>query len=107
MPRTPTKAELAGAYGRVIPDLVRPDLRVLLVGINPGLWSGWSGLHFGRPTNRLWVTLYEAGLTDRRLRPEQTDELLRAGIGVGTWSTGPPPAPTSSATRRSGPASRG
>ena len=37
---------------------------------------GLVGLHFGRPTNRLWVTLYEAGLTDRRLRPEQTDELL-------------------------------
>ncbi len=80
--RTPTKAELAGAYGAVIPDLVRDDLRVLLVGINPGLWSGWSGLHFGRPTNRLWLTLYASGLTDRRLRPEQTDELLRAGIGV-------------------------
>ena len=82
MSRSPTKAELAGAYGTVIPDLVREDLRVLLVGINPGLWSGWSGLHFGRPTNRLWVTLHEAGLTDRKLRPEQTDELLRAGIGV-------------------------
>jgi len=80
--RTPTKAELAGAYGAVIPDLVREDLRVLLVGINPGLWSGWSGLHFGRPANRLWLTLYESGLTDRRLLPEQTDELLRAGIGV-------------------------
>jgi len=80
--RTPTKAELAAAYGKTIPDLVREDLRVLLVGINPGLWSGWSGLHFGRPANRLWLTLYESGLTDRRLRPEQTDELLRAGIGV-------------------------
>lgn len=82
MGRSPTKAELAGAYGRVVPDLVRADLRVLLVGINPGLWSGWAGLHFGRPSNRLWVTLYEAGFTERKLRPEQTDELLRAGIGV-------------------------
>ena len=80
--RGPSKAELAGAYGRVVPDLVRQDLRVLLVGINPGLWSGWAGLHFGRPSNRLWVTLHEAGFTDRKLRPEQTDELLRAGIGV-------------------------
>ena len=82
MGRGPSKAELAGAYGRVVPDLVRQDLRVLLVGINPGLWSGWAGLHFGRPSNRLWVTLHEAGFTDRKLRPEQTDELLRAGIGV-------------------------
>ena len=82
MPRTPTKAELAGAYGTVIPDLVAADLRVLLVGINPSLWSGWSGLHFGRPTNRLWITLYEAGFTDRKLCPEETDALLAAGIGV-------------------------
>jgi len=80
--RNPTKAELAGAYGKVIPDLVAPGLRVLLVGINPSLWSGWSGLHFGRPSNRLWITLYEAGFTERRLHPEETDALLAAGIGV-------------------------
>lgn len=59
--RRPTKAELAAAYRAVIRDLVGPDLKVLPVGINPSLWSGWSGLHFGRPTNRLWITLHEAG----------------------------------------------
>jgi TDG/mug DNA glycosylase family protein len=81
-PRTPTREELQAAYGREIPDLVAPDLRVLLVGINPSLWSGWSGVHFGRPSNRLWPTLHEAGLTPRRLVPEDTDELLDAGIGI-------------------------
>jgi TDG/mug DNA glycosylase family protein len=80
--RNPTKAELAGAYGKVIPDLVASDLRVLLVGINPSLWSGWSGFHFGRPSNRLWITLHEAGFTDRKLHPEDTDALLTAGIGI-------------------------
>ena len=78
----PTRQELQAAYGREIPDLVRPDLRVLLVGINPSLWSGWSGRHFGRPSNRLWPTLHEAGFTARRLRPEDTGELLIAGIGI-------------------------
>jgi TDG/mug DNA glycosylase family protein len=82
VPRNPTKAELAGAYGTVIPDLVAADLRVLLVGINPSLWSGWSGFHFGRPSNRLWLTLAQAGLTERRLHPEDTEDLLKAGIGV-------------------------
>jgi double-stranded uracil-DNA glycosylase len=80
--RGPTKEELAGAYGRAVPDLVGPGLRVLLVGINPSLWTGWSGFHFGRPSNRLWPTLHEAGLTDRRLRPEDAPELLAAGIGI-------------------------
>jgi TDG/mug DNA glycosylase family protein len=80
--RRPTKQELAGAYGRTLPDLVAPGLRVLLVGINPSLWSAWSGYHFGRPSNRLWRTLHEAGLTPRRLVPEDTDALLAAGIGI-------------------------
>jgi len=78
----PTKAQLAAAYGREIPDLVGPGLRVLLVGINPSLWSGWSGHHFGRPANRLWRTLHEAGLTARRLQPEDHAELLASGIGI-------------------------
>jgi TDG/mug DNA glycosylase family protein len=78
----PSKVQLAEAYGRVIPDLAGPGLRVLLVGINPSLWSGWSGRHFGRPSNRLWPTLHEAGFTDRRLRPEEQSELLAAGIGI-------------------------
>jgi TDG/mug DNA glycosylase family protein len=65
-----------------VPDLVAPGLRVLLVGINPSLWSGWSGYHFGRPSNRLWLTLHQAGLIPRRLVAEDTDELLAAGIGI-------------------------
>ena len=78
----PTKQQLADAYDRTLPDLVAPGLRVLLVGINPSLWSGWSGYHFGRPSNRLWTTLHESGLTPRRLAPEDTAELLAAGIGI-------------------------
>ena len=80
--RRPTRQELEAAYGRAVDDLVGPGLRVLLVGINPSLWSGWSGHHFGRPSNRLWQTLFEAGFTTRRLRPEDTGELLAAGIGI-------------------------
>ncbi len=80
--RRPTEAELQAAYGRQIPDLAGPGMRLLLVGINPSLWSGWSGYHFGRPSNRLWTTLHQAGLTPRRLRPEEAPELLSAGIGI-------------------------
>lgn len=78
----PSRADLLAAYGATIPDLVGPRLRVLLVGINPSLWSGWAGLHFARPGNRLWRTLHEAGFTDRLLDPTETDALLAAGIGV-------------------------
>jgi TDG/mug DNA glycosylase family protein len=55
---------------------------VLLVGINPSLYSGWSGHHFARPGNRLWRTLAEAGFTDRILLPSETAALVDAGIGI-------------------------
>ena len=81
-PPRPTAAELQAAYGRTVPDLVGPGLRVLLCGINPSLWSGAVGLHFARPSNRLWPTLHAAGFTTRRLEPHETGELLAAGIGI-------------------------
>jgi len=78
----PTRADLLGAYGREIPDLVGPSMRILLVGINPSLYSGWTATHFARPGNRLWRTLHEAGLTERRLHPSESDAILAAGLGI-------------------------
>ena len=78
----PTRADLLSAYDRVIPDLVGPGMRVLLVGINPSLYSGWTGRHFARPGNRLWRTLHEAGFTDRIVHPAQTDAIVAAGLGI-------------------------
>ncbi len=78
----PTQAELAAANGRTIADVIAPGLRVLFVGINPGLYSGWSGYHFARPGNRFWPTLHAAGFTPRQLAPAEQMELLRHRCGV-------------------------
>jgi double-stranded uracil-DNA glycosylase len=78
----PTAAELRAAAGRAIPDVMRPGLDVVFVGINPGLYSGATGHHFARPGNRFWPTLHRAGLTPRQLAPDETAELLRLGIGI-------------------------
>ena len=80
--KRPTPAELQAAYGAVIPDLVGPGIRVLLVGINPSLYSGWTATHFARPGNRLWRTLHEAGLTDRQLHPSESEAIVAAGLGI-------------------------
>jgi TDG/mug DNA glycosylase family protein len=80
--RRPSREELAAAAGTTIPDLVAPGLKVLFVGINPGLWSGATGRHFGNPGNRLWRVLHEAGFTPRRLLPSDADELLALGYGI-------------------------
>ena len=78
----PSRDELQAAYGRTVPDLVAPGLRVVLCGINPSLWSGVVGYHFARPSNRLWPTLHLAGYTPRRLHPSETASLLACGLGV-------------------------
>src|SRR5689334_23439137 len=66
-PWRPTPAQLASAAGRRVPDLLVPGLRILFVGINPGLWSGAVGHHFARPGNRFWKVLHAARFTDRML----------------------------------------
>jgi len=68
--------------GRTIPDLAAPRLRVLFCGINPGLVSGATGLHFARPGNRFWKVLHAAGFTDRILDPADQRELLDLGLGI-------------------------
>ena len=78
----PTRDELAAAHDRTIPDVLAPDLDVLFCGINPGLYSGFTGHHFARPGNRFWPALHASGFTPRLLRPAEQDELPSFGLGV-------------------------
>jgi TDG/mug DNA glycosylase family protein len=78
----PTKAELQAAYDNAIPDTIGPGLRVLFCGINPSLWSGWSGHHFARPGNRFWPALHRSGFTPRLLDPAEDEALLALGLGI-------------------------
>jgi TDG/mug DNA glycosylase family protein len=77
-----TPLEETPAAGKPLPDVVADDLDVLFCGINPSLMSAARGHHFARPGNRFWPALHLAGLTPRRLTPEEDRELLRHGLGV-------------------------
>lgn len=81
-PWKPTKQQLERAVSKTVPDLVAPDLRVLFVGINPGLYTAAVGHHFARPGNRFWKVLHLSGFTPRQLSPFEEQELLQYGIGV-------------------------
>ena len=59
-----TRAELEAFRGREVDDLVGPGLRLLFVGINPGLWTAAVRTHFAHPTNRFYPALAAAGITD-------------------------------------------
>ena len=78
----PTKAQVAAAVGRTVPDLIRPHLKVLFCGINPGLYSGATRHHFARPGNRFWPALHAAGFTQRLVSPWDEHLLLEAGLGI-------------------------
>ena len=79
------KLDLEAARDRTIPDVLPPlgePLRVLFVGINPGLYSAATGHHVARPGNRFWPALHLSGFTDRQLRPAEQAELARDGLGI-------------------------
>lgn len=78
----PTRADLLASAGKTVPDVIAPNLRVLFCGINPSLYSGYTGHHFAGPGNRFWQTLYAAGFTPRPLQAYEERELLPLGYGV-------------------------
>jgi len=65
-----------------VPDIIKPGLRVLFCGINPGQMSGALGQHFARPGNRFWKVLHLAGFTERLLAPAEQWSLLERDIGI-------------------------
>jgi TDG/mug DNA glycosylase family protein len=83
-----TQAELQTFRDTSVPDLVGPGLKLLFVGINPGLWTAATQTHFAHPGNRFYPALRLAGIVDRDLdRGEpMTDQdrayLMERGIGI-------------------------
>ena len=63
-------------------DRIKPGLRVLLVGINPGVRSAMTGHHFAGFSNRFWRLLAESGLVPELLSFEQDHRLPEFGFGI-------------------------
>jgi TDG/mug DNA glycosylase family protein len=63
-------------------DRIRPGVRVLFVGINPGVRSALTGHHFAGPSNRFWKLLYESRLVDERIGYRDDDRLAEWGYGI-------------------------
>ncbi len=72
-----------------LPDLLRPGLRLVFIGINPGLYSARRGHYFARTTNRFWPALSRSVLSLSvrtalgfdRLGPEHDAVLPDFGFG--------------------------
>ena len=82
-----TREELESFRGREVDDLVGPGLKLLFVGINPGLWTAAVQTHFAHPTNRFYPALAAAGITeyevDRAAGMSDADRAHLVARGVG------------------------
>lgn len=83
-----SRAELESYRDATVPDLVGPGVRLLFVGINPGLWTAATRTHFAHPTNRFYPALRRAGVTTREIcrsagfTPEDRRYLIGRGLGI-------------------------
>ncbi|MEH0059291.1 mismatch-specific DNA-glycosylase [Auritidibacter ignavus] len=72
----------------VLPVDPEERLRLLICGINPGLWTAAVNAPFARPGNRFWPSLYRAGMLQEPvdvsagMSAELADELVSSGIGM-------------------------
>jgi double-stranded uracil-DNA glycosylase len=85
-----SKAAVEWAHLRLV-DRIRPGVRVLFVGINPGVQSAITGHHFAGFSNRFWNLLYESGLVPEPLT--STDDVTLPEFGFGVTNLVPRPSP--------------
>ncbi|HEX3240757.1 MAG TPA: mismatch-specific DNA-glycosylase [Solirubrobacterales bacterium] len=82
-----SREELEEYRGCEVDDLVGPGLKLLFVGINPGLWTAAVKTHFAHPTNRFYPALAAAGITayevDRVAGMSDDDRAHMVARGVG------------------------
>ena len=57
-------------------------MRVLFVGINPGIRSSLTGHHFAGFSNRFWKLLFESGLVPKPIGFADDDRLPEWGYGI-------------------------
>jgi TDG/mug DNA glycosylase family protein len=83
-----TPAQLKTYEGSTVPDLMAPGLKLLFVGINPGLWTAATQTHFCHPSNRFYPALRRAGLFDIEfdanigMADHERSAFLARGMGI-------------------------
>ncbi len=86
-----SKAELESFRDVEVPDLLptgSDDLKLLFVGINPGLWTAAVQTHFAHPANRFYPALLRAGIVTEPVSPSagmtdaDRDRFRARGLGI-------------------------
>lgn len=65
-----------------LPDVIAPGVRVLFVGINPGLRSAAVGHHYAGHANRFWRLLHDARLVPEAVTWRDDARMVEWGFGL-------------------------
>ena len=82
MRRTVLRQSLGTLSRKRLTDHIRPGVRILFVGINPGLRSAATGHHFAGYSNRFWRLLFESKLLSEPLTYQDDWRLPDWGLGL-------------------------
>jgi TDG/mug DNA glycosylase family protein len=63
-------------------DRIAPGVRVLFVGINPGIRSAQTGHHFAGYSNRFWKLLFDSRLVPEPIDYRDDGRLPEWGFGI-------------------------
>lgn len=66
----------------ILPDLLKPGLRLVFCGTAAGAVSARRGQYYAHPQNKFWRTLHGVDLTPRLLDPSEYPLLEGFGIGL-------------------------
>jgi TDG/mug DNA glycosylase family protein len=75
-------------------DYLRPDLDLVIVGINPGTRSAAARRHYANPGNHFWPLLYDCGLVTEPLTHREDQRVLEWNIGLTNIVARPSPSIT-------------
>jgi double-stranded uracil-DNA glycosylase len=88
----PRQRPIANDWARLrLKDRIRRDLRVLFVGINPGVRSAITGHHFAGYSNRFWKLLCDSKLVPEPITYVDDQRLLEFGFGITNLVARPSP----------------
>jgi TDG/mug DNA glycosylase family protein len=74
------QSHVVARRARTLPDTVGPNMRLLVCGLNPSIYSADAGVGYARPGNRFWPTAVAAGLVTRPL--DARHALAEHGVGI-------------------------
>lgn len=81
MSRPSKKQFVSSASSLTLPDYLRPSLKLLFIGLNPGLYSARAGKYFARKTNRFWPALSASRFFGSEVTAGDEKRLFERGIG--------------------------